>query len=56
MSEDHKLDRVVTYLLGILFIKSHDLLISCFCKITWQTKNIDSPIRQYLRLPNLSEL
>ena len=35
-----KLGRMVTYLDGLLSIKSHDPLMTWACKITWQTKVI----------------
>ena len=39
-----KLGRMVTYLEGLLPIKSHDPLILCCSKITWQTKSIIPPL------------
>ena len=39
-----KLGRMVTYPYGLLPIKSHDALIWWSCEITWQTKNIKSPL------------
>ena len=38
---------------GLLLIKSNGPLVSWYCKITWQTKIIISPISQCLRPPNL---
>ena len=38
-----KVDRMVTYLEELLPIKSHDPLITCSCKITWQTIIISAP-------------
>ena len=48
-----KLDSLVTYIEGLLAIKSHDPAITQSCKITWQIKNI-SPLPQYLWPPNFS--
>ena len=39
-----KLDRMVTYLNGLVPVKSHSHLITWFCKITWQTKIIKSSL------------
>ena len=35
-----KLDRIVTYLNGLLLLYTSDSLITCSCYITWQIKNI----------------
>ena len=42
-------DRMVTYLDGILPIKSHDPLITWSPEITWKTKAITSPMLPCLR-------
>ena len=39
-----KLDRVVTYHERLPSIKIHDLLITWYCEITWQTKTIIIPL------------
>ena len=49
-----KLDRMVTYFERFLLIKSHDLIITWSCKITWQTKIIIFPLPRCLWLPNLA--
>ena len=49
-----KLRRVVTYLDGLLSMKSHDPWITWFCEITWQTKVLTSPPLQCWWLPNLA--
>ena len=38
---------------GLLNVKSHDSLITWFCEIPWQTKNVVFPILQCLVSPNL---
>ena len=48
-----KLSRVVTYHERLPFIKSHDFLITLSCVVTWQTKTIVSPVKQWLRPPTL---
>ena len=48
-----KLDRIVTYLDGILPIKSHDSFITWSWEIMLQTKTTISPIPQCLWPPNL---
>ena len=50
-----KLDRMVTYLDGLLHIKLHDRLIRWSCDITWQSKVV-SPLPQCLWPPNLTRL
>ena len=40
----NKLGRMVTYLDGLLPIKSHDPLITWFFETMWQIKNITSPL------------
>ena len=45
---------MVAHLHGFLPIKWHDLLITWFCKITWQTKAIKSPLTQCLWPPKLA--
>ena len=42
MSIATKLGKMVTYDERLLPIKSHDLLITWSCEITWQTKNIST--------------
>ena len=37
-----KLGKVITYVDGLIFTKSHDSLIMCSYEITWQTKSIVS--------------
>ena len=49
-----KLGVLITYLDGLLPIKSLDPLIVWSCQITWQTKSIISPIPQCLWPPNLA--
>ena len=34
------LDWMITYLIGLPVIKSHDNLITCYCETTWETKII----------------
>ena len=46
--------RMVTYLEGILLIKSVGDLITWSCKIAWQTKTILSPLPQCLWPPNMA--
>ena len=48
-----KLGRMVTYLDGLLSIKSHDPLITWFCEITRQTETTISPLLECLWPPNL---
>ena len=48
-----KLDRIVTYLDGLLLLYTSDSLITCSCYITWQIKNI-SLLPQYLWPPSLA--
>ena len=48
-----KLSRVVTYYERLPLINSHDFLITLSCVITWQTKAIVSPVKQWLRPPRL---
>ena len=48
-----KLSRVVTYHERLPFIKSHGFLITLSCVVTWQTKTIASPVKQWLRPPTL---
>ena len=48
-----KLGRMITYLDGLLSIKSNDPLITWSCEITWQTKNNLYPLLQCLWPPNL---
>ena len=43
-----KLGRMVTYLEGLRPKSLRDPLVTWFCKITWQTWTIISPLRQYL--------
>ena len=45
--------RIVTYVKGLLSIKSHDLLNTWSCKITWQIKTFISPLPQCIWQPNL---
>ena len=49
-----KFGRMVTYLDGLLPIKSHDSLIMWSCKITWHTKIIISPLPQCSCPPKLA--
>ena len=49
-----KLVRMVTYLDGLLPIKSYDPFITCSCNITWQTKMIISSLTQFLWPSNLA--
>ena len=49
----NKLDRMVTYLDGLLPIKSHDSWITWSCEITRQTKSSISPLAQCLWSPKL---
>ena len=49
-----KLGRMVTYLDLLLPIKSNDHVFTWFCEITWQTKNIVSPLPQCLRPQNVA--
>ena len=49
-----KLDRMLTYLDGLLPIKSNDPLITWFYKITWHIKTIIFWLPQCLCLPNLA--
>ena len=49
-----KLGRMVTYLDGLLPIKSHDPLITCCCEIMWQPKIIISLLPQCLWPYNLA--
>ena len=53
MSDD-KLGKMVTYLDRLLPVKSHDVLITWFWKITWQPKIIISLLPQCLWRPNLT--
>ena len=46
--------RMETYLDGLLPIKAHDLLIMCFCNITWHTKTIISSVPQCSLQPNIT--
>ena len=49
-----KRGRMITYLDGLLFIKSnHSLIILWSCEITWQAKTIVSSLRRCLWLPLL---
>ena len=41
-----KLGGMISYLVGLLHIKSYDPLMTGPCEITWQTKTIISPIPQ----------
>ena len=50
-----KLGRMVTYLNGLLTIKSHYALVTWSCIIMWQTKIIISLLPQCLWPPNLVE-
>ena len=43
-----KLSKLVTYYKSVSTRKSHDLSITWSCKVTWQTKNITSPLPQCL--------
>ena len=43
-----KLGRMLPYLEGHLTIKSHNALITWFCKVTWQTKIIISLLSEFL--------
>ena len=49
-----KLSSMVTYLDCILPIKPDDDIITWFCEITWQTKNIISLLPQWLWPQNLA--
>ena len=49
-----KLGRMVTYLEGLLTIKSFSALITWSCKVMWQTKTIISPLPKCLGPPNLA--
>ena len=51
-----KLGRMVTYLDGLLPIKSHDPMIRWSFELTWHTKIIMSPITNCLWLPNVAGL
>ena len=53
--DDHQ-TRMVTYLDGVLPIKSLDPLITWACKITQQTKTIIYPSTQCLRLSILARV
>ena len=48
-----KFGRMVTYFKGLLAINSYNALIMWFCKVTWQTTIIISPIPQCLWPSNL---
>ena len=49
-----KLVRLVTYHEGLPPIKSNDTWTMRFCEIAWQTKNVISPLLEYLRPQNLA--
>ena len=49
-----KLGKMITYLQGLLPIKSHEALIVWSCKITWQTKTTISPLPQNLMPTNFA--
>ena len=49
-----KFGRIVTYLEGLLSIKSYKALISWPWKVTWQTKIIIYSLPEYLWPPNLA--
>ena len=51
-----KLVRLVTYHEGLPPIKSNDTWIMWFCEIAWQTKNVISPLLEYLRPQNLANV
>ena len=53
MAKTTKLGRMVTYLNGLLLLKSHNAFITWSCEITWQTETIMSPIPQCVWKPNL---
>ena len=50
-----KLGSIVTYLEGLINIKSHNALITWSYKVTWQSKIIISLLPECLRPPNLVE-
>ena len=50
-----KLGRMVTYLGGLVTIKWNSVLITWFCKVTWQTKVIISLLSGCLWPPNLKD-
>ena len=49
-----KVDKMVTYLEGLLAIKSLYTLTICFCRITWQTKIFITPLLHCLWPQNLA--
>ena len=49
-----KLCRMITYLDGLLPLKSQDPLVTWPCKITWQNKTNLSSLSEYLWLLNLA--
>ena len=53
MAKTTKLGRMVTYLNGLLLLKSHNAFITWSWEITWRAETIMSPIPQCVWQPNL---